>query len=55
MIFEADLLLSASIVFTSMGLFVYWVVLAVVVLRGPQTEIDRVLEGGLGPGRGLWS
>jgi hypothetical protein len=33
-IFDADFLISASIVFASTGLFVYWVTRAVLVLRG---------------------
>lgn len=46
-----DLFISASIIFWSVGLFVYWAARALLVLSAPMEEVDQVLEADLWWGR----
>lgn len=52
--FDADLLVSWSVIFFSIGLFVYWGTRAVLLKVGSEEEVTQVLHADLAWGRRVW-
>lgn len=54
MFWSTDLIVTESILFFSMGLFVYWVARALLIIAASEQEINDVLDSDLLRGRRIW-
>jgi len=54
MFWSTDLIVTESILFFSMGLFVYWVARALLIVAASEQEINDVLDSDLWWGRRCW-
>ena len=54
MLWSTDFVVTESIIFFSIGLFVYWVKRALLIIAESQEEIDHVLDSDLWWGRRCW-
>jgi len=54
MFWSTDLIVTESIIFFSMGLFVYWVARALLIISASEQEIDDALDSDLRWGRRCW-
>ena len=54
MFWSTDLIITEPIIFFSMGLFVYWVARALLIVAASEQEINDALDSDLWWGRRFW-